>query len=42
MKTVQKKILILKINKTKNIINALIPYFEYKNNKGNTVKYVTS
>ena len=42
MKTAQKKILILKINKTKNIINALIPYFEYKNNKGNTVKYLTS
>ena len=42
MKTTNKKTLMLKINKTKNIINALIPYFEYKNNKGNTVKYLTS
>jgi hypothetical protein len=42
MKTANKKTLMLKINKTKNIINALIPYFEYKNNKGNTVKYLTS
>ncbi len=42
MKTSKNKKLEQKINKTKKIINALIPYFEYKNNKGNTVKYATS
>lgn len=42
MKTSKNKKSAKKINKTKKIINALIPFFEYKNNKGNTVIYATS